>query len=205
MPSCQMTFGSRKSRIEFVLDRFGVRHDRIAGVLRPAAPFVVAVGDALILKIVSAGLFSDGVVVGEDRDERRSTVDAQPGGVFPVDYRATGKDVTQRIGIQGNGQVFPVYQIRAERMPPMHRPPYRAIGVVLVKEMILAFIVEHPIRIVHPMGRRREVKLRPVRLLVMSRFRRRVVGGRAGQTTEQQACQPWQYAFEVHRRGRYGS
>src|SRR5215216_7915124 len=69
-------------------------------------------------------------------------------------------------------------QVAADRVTPGHVPPLRAERVVLVEEVVLALVVDEPVRIVHPVLRRRVMKLRPERLLI-ARGRRGGCGARA--------------------------
>src|SRR4051794_10590217 len=57
--------------------------------------------------------------------------------------------------------MLPMHQIRAHRMPPTHMPPFVAERIELVKQVILTLEENQPIRVVHPIGRRRKMKLRP--------------------------------------------
>ena len=45
-------------------------------------------------------------------------------------------------------------------MAPMHWTPNSIFWEVLIEEMVFAFIVDQPIRIVEPLGRRSKMKLR---------------------------------------------
>src|SRR5450755_1918829 len=64
-------------------------------------------------------------------------------------------------------------------MAPAHVPPDLAFRVVLVEQVIFALIKHHAVGIVHEVVRRREVILRPPRLVVT------VLGERAGQQRTQ--------------------
>ena len=72
-----------------------------------------------------------------------------------------------------------MYQVLAYRMPPMHRSPYRAVGIVLKKQVVFALIIHHAVGIIHPVGLRRKMVSWPVRLcrqrlIGCSGFRRRL-------------------------------
>ena len=43
-------------------------------------------------------------------------------------------------------------------MSPVHRSPYRAVGIILVEEVIVVIEEHHTIRIVHPVGFRCKVE-----------------------------------------------
>ena len=81
----------------------------------------------------------------------------------------------------GNREFLPMQQVLADGVPPAHVAPRDTKWIVLVEQMVLAFVVDEPIGVVHPVHGRREVILRPITLDV----RRRVlspdrpdVGGR---------------------------
>ena len=48
------------------------------------------------------------------------------------------------------GQGFPVKQVAAHSVRPVHRPPLRPVRVILVKKMILALVAAQAVRVVHP-------------------------------------------------------
>src|SRR4051794_9652049 len=63
--------------------------------------------------------------------------------------------------------MLPMHQVRAHRMPPTHMPPFDPERIELVKQVILALEENQPIRVVHPIGRGRKVKLRPKWFLIL--------------------------------------
>ena len=65
----------------------------------------------------------------------------------------------------------------ADGVSPRHVPPGIAEGVVLIEEVILPFVVDQPVGIVHPVAGGCEVELWPVRLLVDGRAGRGGVCG----------------------------
>src|SRR5512133_375283 len=75
---------------------------------------------------------------------------SETGGVCSINYCATRKDVPKGIRIKGNRKMFPVQKIRADCMTPMHRTPNSAVGIVLIKEMILTVEIHKSIGIIHP-------------------------------------------------------
>src|SRR3954447_14176829 len=64
-----------------------------------------------------------------------------------------------------------MHEITAHRVPPGHVAPRVAERVVLVEEVILALVVDEPVRVVHPVLRGREMELRAIRLAVRRRLR----------------------------------
>ena len=82
--------------------------------------------------------------------------------------------------------MLPVHEVAADRVAPGHVSPRVAERVVLVEEVVLALVVDQAVGIVHPVLRRREVELRPERLLIGRRTRRR----RARRARERPERQP---------------
>jgi hypothetical protein len=64
--------------------------------------------------------------------------------------------------------MFPMYQIGAHCMAPMHWAPDSTIGIILIKQMVFPLKIYEAIRIVHPFRLRRKMKLRPVLFLVIT-------------------------------------
>jgi len=64
--------------------------------------------------------------------------------------------------------MFPMDQIPAHSMSPVHWSPYSAVGIVLIKQMVFIVVINQTVWIVHPMGFGRKMKLRTVLLLVIS-------------------------------------
>ena len=147
------------------LARADVEH-RIARVLRPRASAVGAVGQRLRLRPRPRA--------GVDRNHRRVAPAPEAARVPPVDDGAAREDRLVALLRDGDGQVRPVHEVAADGMSPGHVPPRASERVVLVEEVVLAAVVDQPVRIVHPVGGRREVELRPVGLPV----RRAVLRGR---------------------------
>ena len=58
---------------------------------------------------------------------------------------------------QRKRQVFPMYQIPAYRVPPVHTGPESFIWVVLVEKMIFSLVEDQPVRIIEPAGLRHKV------------------------------------------------
>src|SRR5207249_5251685 len=65
---------------------------------------------------------------------------------------------------QSHAQVLPMNQVFAARMPPVHISPICAVGIVLIKEVIRALPEQGSIGVIHPVGRRQEMVLRPLRV-----------------------------------------
>jgi hypothetical protein len=57
-----------------------------------------------------------------------------------IHYSAAGKTAVPIIvftGSQSNRQMFPEKKILCPGMTPMHRPPIRAVGMVLIEDMVV--------------------------------------------------------------------
>lgn len=52
-------------------------------------------------------------------------------------------------------------------MAPTHMAPFCSERIVLVEEVVLAFVVDETVRVISPVLRRREMKLKAVRLVVL--------------------------------------
>jgi hypothetical protein len=64
--------------------------------------------------------------------------------------------------------MFPMDQISANSMSPVHRSPYSAVGIILIKQMVFIIKINQTVWVVHPVGFGGEMKLRSVLLLVIS-------------------------------------
>ena len=83
-------------------------------------------------------------------------------------YRAPGKasvSVISLIRCQSCRKIFPVQKIFAYCMPPVHRSPFRLIRIILVKHVILSVVIRESVRVVHPAGPHRQMKIRAFLLL----------------------------------------
>ena len=47
-------------------------------------------------------------------------------------------------------QMFPVHQILAHRMSPVHVAPHRAVRIILIEQVILTIFIYQSVGIVHP-------------------------------------------------------
>ena len=64
------------------------------------------------------------------------------------------------VGIERVGQFFPVDQIRAHGVAPGHVAPIPTVGIVLIEQVILAFVENQPIGIIQPTAPGSKMKLR---------------------------------------------
>ena len=140
---------------------FGLRIDhRIALIFCPSASFIQAIGYTLHL------LFQ--VVSRINSHHRRNTILSEAGSIVIVDHCRTGKHRTVFVGIQGDRQLFPMYQIIAYCMPPMHIPPVAFIRIMLVEQVIFTVIIQQSIRIVVPSSTLSIVDLRTVGFFIQA-------------------------------------
>lgn len=78
-----------------------------------------------------------------------------------VDHAAPAEGHNPVLFSNRQRQVFPVDQVCAYSMPPAHVTPRVAGRVVLIEKVVLAVVINEPVRVVHPVDFRAEVKLRP--------------------------------------------
>ena len=109
-------------------------------------------------------------------EDSYDSVLSKAGGVVFVNDCRTGEDRSDRIRIKYNGVFLPSEEVGRSGMSPVHRSPGSTKGIVLVVEVPYAvrFVVEHTIRVIHPVRLRRMVIDRTERLVrrVRSRFLR---------------------------------
>ncbi len=55
-----------------------------------------------------------------------------------------------RVRRQGGGQIGPMQQVMAHGMAPMHGVPLGVVGIVLIKQMVLAPVIGKAVGVVHP-------------------------------------------------------
>ena len=92
--------------------------------------------------------------------------------------RETAVPVINLIRSQRGRKVFPVQQVLAHRMPPVHGSPIGVIRIVLVKHMVFPLIPGKTVGIIHPSGACGQMERRPFlfgyhlleSLLVLARF-----------------------------------
>jgi hypothetical protein len=94
-------------------------------------------------------------------------------GVVRVGYGAAGEHhgavtIPINVFIDSYGQMFPMHQVSAYGVSPAHVAPHGGVRIVLVKEMIFSIEVYKTVRVVGPVLCWREVKGRPVSLVIGS-------------------------------------
>ena len=70
--------------------------------------------------------------------------------ILLIDNRATGKDMSQCITGNSWFQMFPMHQVFADRMSPMHISPFRAVRIILKIQMIFSIFIHQSVGIIHP-------------------------------------------------------
>ena len=181
-------------RVAEVAQAARVGDHRVVGILRPGAAAVGAVGHALRLDLGLLGLLGVRVVIGKEGDEGRVVLRAEARGVVPIDDGATGEDVSEAVGRQGDREVLPVHEVAADGVAPVHGPPDGFLGVVLIEEVVLPVVIHHAVGVVHPVFGGREVDLRAVHFVEGQGVGRGSIGvgrcvlvARAGGEAEQSA------------------
>src|SRR5687767_10361771 len=76
-----------------------VGYYRVAFVFRPRLTVIQAVRNALLLKIISARLFSFFIMMREDRYQRHFAILTKPGSVIHISNGTAGKYCSQAVGI----------------------------------------------------------------------------------------------------------
>src|SRR5438477_2520810 len=86
-------------------------------------------------------------------------------------------------------------QVLTGSMTPVHGSPNRTIWMVLKKQMIYTFIIDKPIRIIHPIFSRRKMNLRTIDFIIGMI---RILGGNFS-TTDQYKYYPnnWYQFFHL--------
>ena len=106
--------------------------DRILGCLGKGAQIVVSIGHTgELMRAVDAGIHNHRFAVVDDGTSRKHT-----GAVVGHIWR------------KGDGEVCPMHQIGADRMPPVHSAPECAMGIELIKQMIFALPVDESIGVI---------------------------------------------------------
>ena len=119
--------------------------DRIPVIFLERPAVVQAIGHTLHLPVAGRGI------------ESHDSASAKTGGIILIHHTATAEDRTQGIRGDRHRLMLPMNQVLADRMPPVHIPPHRAIRIVLIEQMILTILVHHAVRIIHPSPSRREM------------------------------------------------
>ena len=65
-------------------------------------------------------------------------------------YRTTRENMPHRVAVNRRFYLFPINKIMTYSMSPMHISPHRAIGVILITEVIDTIFIKHTNRVVHP-------------------------------------------------------
>ncbi len=134
----------------------------IAGILRPGATAIIAEGESLITRRAGGGV---------DEHERRFFAGLKAGGVLPIDHARAGEHHALRLRMNRDGQLLPMQEIAAHRMPPALAAAFDAVGMQLVKQVMLTVEAQQAIRVVQAPTHRGEMKLRPPLLRIHRQFR----------------------------------
>ena len=109
-------------------------------ILRKRTPIIRTVSQALDLSVAVAGRSI------ESNDGIRS----EAGRIQAIDHGTTREDMSHRITGKGNRLRLPVQKVAADRMPPMHITPERAVRIMLIIKMIFPVLIDQAVRVVHP-------------------------------------------------------
>src|SRR5450432_2236276 len=92
---------------------------------------IQAISDTLILKKIGAGFFSHRIMLCVDGNQRNFIVRGESAGIVDIHNSTSRKNISETIRKQSYSHLFPMDQILAYRMSPMHRTPYGAVGIKL--------------------------------------------------------------------------
>ena len=81
-------------------------------------------------------------------------IQIQAASVFQCAARKTSVLILVLRRKQSNLLMFPVHQILAHRVPPMHSPPLGRPWKILIKQMVLSPVINKAIGIIDPVTRR---------------------------------------------------
>ena len=123
---------------------FGYKYG-VVFVFGESASVVSAISDALYLTVAVLCIDGDDCACSE------------AGCIVMIYHGRAAEDSTKRIRCYRNGAVFPVYEVFADSVSPVHVSPFGAIRVVLVKKMVFTVFIDHSVRVVHPSVKGREV------------------------------------------------
>ena len=84
------------------------------------------------------------------RVECNDRIFAESGSIGFIDYCAAAEYRTESVGCDSQRTMFPMHEVFADGVPPVHVLPQRPVGIVLVVKMPFAVFVKHAVRVVHP-------------------------------------------------------
>ncbi|MBA7548918.1 hypothetical protein ES705_41386 [subsurface metagenome] len=90
------------------------------------------------------------------------------GGIVFIYYRTAGKHCAKFVREKSIIQFFPVNQIFANCMTPMHISPISFVWVVLIVEVVFAVKINQSIRIVIPSSPGSKMKLRAISFFIQT-------------------------------------
>ena len=151
--------------------------DRVVFIFGPSKAVIETVRDGL--RLLSTANFGPickrevlSVMRRVHRHQRRVRTTSPARGAVGVGHGASRVVELRRWagrrveGVEGDGLLLPVHQIRAHGMTPGNVSPDVAGGVVLVEHVVFVIVVDETVGVVDPVLRRGVVELRPVLLLV---------------------------------------
>ena len=103
---------------------------RISGVFGPASSFIQAISDTLVLELIASGFFQVMVVVCKDGHHGGILITSKSRAIVPIDYCTARKDSSQAVGVECNGQMFPMDKVGGNSMSPVQRSPNIAVGMI---------------------------------------------------------------------------
>jgi len=127
---------------------------RVAGVLLPGEQVVPANGEALGLGFAALAAHA-----GVDQRWHAVVVDGAAGPAAAFVPAAGGR-------LEGDGQICPVNQVRADGVAPVHVGMVSPVRVVLVEQVYLAVPLDKTVGVVHPVGGRQKMIARALMVVL---------------------------------------
>ena len=70
--------------------------------------------------------------------------------VLCIHHCTPREDMSQSIPCNGRVKMFPMHQVLAHGMSPMHIPPYRTVRIILEIKVIFTVFINQPVGVIHP-------------------------------------------------------
>ena len=133
-------FISENFRVTEIFQTTRRAQDRIILIFRKGTTIVITVSQTLNLSVLIAGRSI----------ESQNRACSITGHILLIDNGTPGEDMPQCVTGNGRSQMFPVHQVFADRMSPMHISPFGTVRVILIIQMIFSIFINQSVSIVHP-------------------------------------------------------
>ena len=127
-------------RVTEIFQTIGRTQNRILFVFSKCPSVILAKSKTLYLPVFVTGRSI----------KSQNTPCSVTGYILLIDNRATRKDMSQCVTGNSWFQMFPMHQVFADRMSPMHISPFGTIRVILKIQMIFSIFIYQSVCIIHP-------------------------------------------------------